>query len=75
MVAELRKVTMGTLQEELAKLLKSKKPQDPKQEKTLEELQGEPRRAAEYIPEGLFPHEALKKKRERLKQLDEETKE
>jgi hypothetical protein len=61
---------MGTLQEAMAKLLrKPKPPAEEKDEKPPAE------KIAEKLPAVVMPLEAVKKKRERLKQLDEETKE
>jgi hypothetical protein len=60
---------MATLQEALAKLLRAKKP-DEKAEAAKEGAEA----MAEKLPAPVMPLEAVKKKRARLRQLDEETK-
>jgi hypothetical protein len=63
---------MASLQEALSALLKKK---EPKKEKTIEEEREGAKSLSKAIPEGLFPHEALEKKKSRMKKLDEETQE
>lgn len=60
---------MGTLQEAMAKLLRKNPPK--KEEKAEEGAEA----IAKKLPEAVMPYDAVKKKRDRLKQLDEETKE
>lgn len=66
---------MGSLQEALAELLRSKKTQSPKQEKTIEEEREVARQMAKKLPKAVFPHDALKKKQQQREELDEMTKE
>jgi len=66
---------MASLQEALAELLRRKAPQSPKQEKTIEEEREGARKMSKLIPEPMFPHEALRKKKKQLADLDEQTKE
>ena len=66
---------MGSLQEALAELLRSKAPQSPKQEKTIEEEREMARQMAKKLPRPVFPHGALAKKKQQRVELDEMTKE
>ena len=67
---------MGTLQEAMAKLLRQpKKKTDDDVEHEAQEARKGAQRAADLLPEGVMPHEALRKKKERMQTLDEETKE
>jgi hypothetical protein len=63
---------MASLQEALVNLLKKK---EPKKETTIEEEREGAKNLSKAIPEGMFPHDALKKKKSRMQQLDEETQE
>ena len=63
---------MGTLQEEMAKLLR-KSP--PKKEDEAEKAKAGAEEIAKELPKELMPYDAVKRKRARLQQLDEETKE
>jgi hypothetical protein len=66
---------MASLQEALAELLRSKAPQSPKQEKSIEEERQMARQMSKAIPKKLFPHDALAKKKQQREELDEMTKE
>ena len=66
---------MASLQEALAELLRSKAPQSPKQEKTIEEEREMARQMSKAIPRPVFPHGALAKKKKQREELDEMTKE
>jgi hypothetical protein len=65
---------MATLQEALAELLRSKAPQSPKQEKTIEEEREVARQISKAIPKQFFPHDALAKKKQQREEMDEQTK-
>ena len=66
---------MASLQEALTNLLRSKKAQSPKQEKTIEEEREVARQMSKMLPEPMFPHQALRKKKKQLADLDEQTQE
>jgi hypothetical protein len=59
MSEETEKKPPPSLLQRMAKLLRGRDPKD----------------AAEMVPEGLMPHEALKKKEAQRKKMDEDTKE
>ena len=63
---------MASLQEALVNLLKKK---EPKQEKTIEEEREVARQMSKALPKPVFPHDALRKKKARMQQIDEETQE
>jgi hypothetical protein len=63
---------MGSLQEALASLLRSK---EPKKDKTIEEEREMARQMSKALPKPVFPHDALRKKKQQLADLDEQTKE
>lgn len=64
---------MATLQEALAKLLRKKDAPRNVEEEAAAAKEGA-EAMAEKMPKEVMPLEAVKKKRARLKQLDEETK-
>jgi hypothetical protein len=64
---------MASLQEKMAEFLRGKKA--PKQEKTIEEEREMARQMSKAIPEGAFPHAALRQKKKQMADLDEQTKE
>ena len=59
---------MASLQEAMAALLRKRQP-EKKPEKTIEEEREGARQLSKAIPEGMFPHEALEKKKSRDKRL------
>lgn len=67
---------MGTLQEAMAGLLRKMKGPDRQQDPETLEKKSElarkgARKAADLLPEGVFPHDALKRKEKQYKQLDD----
>jgi hypothetical protein len=66
---------MASLQEALAELLRSNTIKSPKQEKTIEEEREMARQMSKAIPKKLFPHEGLKKKKQRMDEMDKQTEE
>jgi hypothetical protein len=67
---------MGTLQEAMAGMLRKMKGPDKKSDPETMESKAElarkgAKKASEYIPEGAFPHEALKRKGQYYKQVDD----
>lgn len=66
---------MGTLQEALARLLRGKEESAEEKEERAAEGKKMAEKMSKPLPKPVFPHEALKKKKERLEQLDKETQE
>lgn len=64
---------MGTMQEAMAKLLR--KPKKDTTEEKADVAKGGAEEIAKQLPKEVMPYDAVKRKRARLQQLDEETKE
>ena len=64
---------MGTLQEELADLLRNRK--KPQADRTIEEEREPIRKASQFIPPRLWPKQALELKKKQRQDLDDIAKE
>jgi len=66
---------MATLQEKMAEFMRKAKGESPKPEKTIEEEREMAKKMSQGIPEGMFPHDALRKKKKQMDEMDQQTKE
>jgi hypothetical protein len=65
---------MASLQEAMAEFLRGKG-NKPAKDKTIEEEREVAKKISKIIPEPMFPHEALKKKKQRMDEMDKQTEE